>query len=76
MPLLVRSNLRQLIIVLAFLSALISVFNMFLVSSQVQKDALIQNTLEGNEAYAAKLAASASIFLNMAKSELKYSADQ
>lgn len=76
MPLLVRSNLRQLIIVLAFLSALISVFNMFLVSSQVQKDALIQNTLEGNEAYAAKLAASASIFLNMAQSELKYSADQ
>lgn len=76
MPFLVRSNLRQLIIVLAFLSALISVFNMFLVGSKVQKEALIHSSLENNQAYAAKLAASATLFLDRAQSELKYSADQ
>lgn len=76
MPFLVRSNLQQLIIVLAILSAFISVVNMFLVSAQVQKSALIESSLNNNQAYATKLAASADLFLNRAQSELSYAAKQ
>lgn len=76
MPLLVRSNLQQLIIVLAILSAFISVINMFIVSSQVQKHALIEGSLKNNQAYATKLAASADLFLKRAQSELSYAAKQ
>lgn len=76
MPFLVRSNLQKLIIVLAFLSTFISVTNMFFVSSHVQKEALLQGSLEIHENYAMKLAKGADSFLARAQSELSYAAQQ
>lgn len=56
MSFLKKSNIRQLILVLAMLSTLGTVVNMYLTSSKVQKQALINSTLQSNEAYASKLA--------------------
>lgn len=75
MALLIRSNLRQLILILALLGALVTVVNMFVTSATVQKQALIKNTLLNNESYADKLADSTQIFLETTQLELAYSAD-
>lgn len=75
MTILKRSNLRQLITVLALLGALVTVVNMYLTSSKVQKTALINGTLQSNEAYAAKLADSAQVFLESIRLEMAYSAN-
>lgn len=74
MAFLVRSNLRQLIVILALLSTLVAVINMFIASAKVQKQALIDNTLLSNEAYASKLADSTQAFLESALLQLAYSA--
>lgn len=75
MALLKRSNLRQLILVLALLSTLGTVLNMYFTSSEVQKQALIESTLESHKAYASKLADSTQIFLESVIIDLAYSAD-
>lgn len=74
MPLFVRSNLRQLIVAMALLSAIATATNVFITSAQVQKQALIDNTLQSNEAYAIKLADNAQIFMESALFDLGYSA--
>ena len=75
MALFKQSNLRQLIVVLALLSTLVTVVNMYIASSDVQKQALIASTLQSNEAYAAKLADSTQVLLESVKLDLAYSAD-
>lgn len=76
MQLLQRSNLRQLIVTLALLSSVVTFINMFVASAKVQKQALIENTLLSNEAYAFKLANSIQFFLESTQFELAYSANQ
>ena len=75
MSFLKKSNLRQLILVLAMLSTLATVINMYLTGSKVQRQALINSTLQSNEAYAIKLADSTQVFLESVKLDLTYSAD-
>lgn len=76
MAFLVRSNLQQLILTLALVSTLFTVVNMFIASSRVQKQTLINNTLENNEAYASKLADNAQIFLESIVNTLTITANQ
>lgn len=75
MAFLKRSNLRQLITALALLGTLITVVNMFIASAKVQKQAIIENALLTNEAYASKLADSTQLFLEAVQSELEYGAE-
>jgi len=71
-----RMNLRRLIVLVAFASALISLVNTFYASYKVQRQLLIDTTLEANHAYASKLASTAEDFLQSARQQLAYSADR
>ncbi len=76
MPLapLFRVDLRRLIMLLAILSGVIALGISFYASYQVQRQSLIDNTLEANRAYAAKLADSTERFFQAAQQQLAYSA--
>lgn len=67
-------NLRRLIILLGFFSSFIMLGNAFYASWNVQRDLLVDLTLEANQVYAAKLASSTELFLANRQSELRYSA--
>ncbi|MFC4275320.1 sensor domain-containing diguanylate cyclase [Achromobacter aloeverae] len=69
-----RIDLRRLILWLCLLSVLVALGNSFYASYQVQRDILLTNTLEGNRAYAAKLAGSADGYIGSIHRELAYSA--
>ncbi|MBE3025563.1 GGDEF domain-containing protein [Janthinobacterium sp. BJB1] len=69
-----RMNLRRLIVLVAFASALVSLANTFYASYSVQRQLLIDTTLEANHAYASKLASTAEDFLQSARQQLAYSA--
>ncbi|MFA6071840.1 MAG: diguanylate cyclase, partial [Janthinobacterium sp.] len=73
---LLRINLRRLIVLVAFASAVISLANSFYATYQVQRQLLIDTTLEANYAYALKLASSTENFLLAARQQLAYSAAQ
>ena len=75
-PSLLRVDLRRLILILAILSALITLANSFYASYRVQRQLLIDSTLESNRVYATKLAATADHFLNDSWQQLGYSAQQ
>ena len=77
MPLipLFRIDLRRLIVLLAVLSGLVTLSISFYVSYQVQRNSLINGTLEANRAYAAKLAAGTETFFDSVQQQLSYSAD-
>lgn len=70
-----RVNLRRLILFLALLSALVIQFNTFYASYSVQRQLLIDNTLENNRAYANKLADSIDQFFQSTQQQLAYSAN-
>lgn len=70
-----RVDLRRLILLLAILSALVTLTNSLYASYRVQRQMLIDNTLESNHAYAAKLAGSVGDFLDSAQQQLAYSAE-
>ncbi len=76
MPLapLFRVDLRRLIMLLAILSGVIALGISFYASYQVQRQSLIDNTLEANRPYAAKLADSTERFFQAAQQQLAYSA--
>ena len=57
-----RVDLRRLIVVLAIFSGLIMLSISFYSSYQVQRESLIQSTLEANRAYAVKLAVGTDLF--------------
>ncbi len=67
-------NLRRLILALALSVALITLVNGFYSTYQVQREKLIQDSLENNRAYATKLVAGTENFLNDAQQQLAYAA--
>lgn len=68
-------NLKNLIILLAFFVALITLLNGFYANHQVQKNQLIKHTLDTNHAYAQKLAAATNNFLDAAHQQLAFTAN-
>lgn len=68
-----RLDLGRLILILAVMSAFVTLANSFYASYKVQRQLLIDNTLEANRVYATKLAASTEIFLKSAQKQLYYS---
>jgi len=69
-----RIGLRRLIITLALLSAALTLINSLYASYRVQRQLLIDNTLEANRVYATKLANSTDAFLVAVRQQLAYSA--
>jgi len=65
-------NLRRLILVLAFSTTLITFLNSYYSSYQVQKQQLIDKTLNNHKAYAAKLVSATDNFLLTAQQQLAY----
>lgn len=70
-----RVDLRRLIVVLAIFSGLVTLSISFHSSYQVQRESLINSTLEANRSYAAKLAASTETFFLSVQQQLSYSAN-
>ncbi|CNJ44239.1 cell signaling regulator [Yersinia enterocolitica] len=68
-----RLDLGRLILILAVMSAFVTLANSFFASYRVQRQLLIDNTLEANRVYATKLASSAEIFVRSAQKQLHYS---
>ena len=73
-PIRSRLDLRRLILALTICSALIPFANTFYAGYLVQRQQLIDTTLEGHHAYATKLARSTDDFLQSALQQLDYSA--
>lgn len=69
-------TLQRLIVVLATLSALVMLGNALTASYRVQRQQLIDSTLESNRVYARKLAQTTHHFLTGAQQQLAYSATQ
>src|SRR5690606_13406010 len=67
-------NLRRLILLLSVLSALMMMGNSIYAGYLVQRQQLIDATLQSNEAYAAKLALSDEAFFDSSDQQLAYSA--
>lgn len=68
-------NLRTLIVLLAVVVSFMTLINGFNATYQVQKEQLIKQTLETNQAYAFKLAAATNNFITSAHQQLAYSAN-
>ena len=71
-----RLDLRRLILLLAFASAAVTLVNGLHASYQVQRQLLIDQTLESNHVYATKLARSTENFLRSAQQQFAFSADE
>lgn len=69
-----KLNLRQLILLLTVSTAVLVLANTFYTSYQTQRELLIAQTLEANQAYAAKLASSIEDFLSAAQQQLAFAA--
>lgn len=74
MHLLSKVNLRSLILLLAGISAVIGVLNTFYASYHVQKEQLINRTLESNRVYTRKMVNIVEHFLHDLQQQLAYSA--
>ena len=74
--LLLRLDLRRLILLLTITTALLTLANTFYASYQVQQDLLIRESLASNRAYAEKLAESTEHLLASSRQQLAYSANQ
>ena len=71
-----KTDLRNLIALLVMVSIVITLANTLYATWRVQRQVLIESTLEANRAYAAKLASTSEIFFQLAQSQLHYSANQ
>nr|WP_180166611.1 sensor domain-containing diguanylate cyclase [Stenotrophomonas sp. SbOxS2]NYT99464.1 GGDEF domain-containing protein [Stenotrophomonas sp. SbOxS2] len=69
-----RITLQGSIVLLGTFSALAMLFNALVANYQVQKSMLVENTLESNRVYAAKLAQTTSYVISSARERLAYSA--
>ncbi|WP_328515303.1 sensor domain-containing diguanylate cyclase [Marinobacterium marinum] len=69
-----RLDLRRLILLLAFSTAAITLINGLNASYQVQRQLLIDQTLESNQVYASKLATSTENFLRSAQQQFAFGA--
>ncbi|MBU4609103.1 GGDEF domain-containing protein [Achromobacter sp. GG226] len=70
-----RIDLRRLILTLCLLSVAAAMLNGLYSSLVVQRDVLVQTTLETNRAYAAKLANTTRQMVDNARASLRYGAD-
>ncbi|MBB1486805.1 sensor domain-containing diguanylate cyclase [Oceanospirillum sediminis] len=71
---LLQLNLRRLILILALFGVAVTLLNTFIASYQVQKQLLLDNTLEANRVYSSKLSANIERFLQNAQHQLQFSA--
>jgi len=69
-----KTDLKQLILILASLSMLVTVFNMFYASAVVHRKSLMDGTLQHNAGYADKLAQTIEVLLAQAQQELIFTA--
>jgi len=69
-------DLRKIILVFALVTAGVTLANSFYAARQVQHQVLVDNALEANRAYAAKVASSIEAFLLSAQQQLAYSVGQ
>lgn len=69
-----KLNLRQLILLLSVSTAVLILANTFYTSHKTQRDLLIAQTLEANQAYALKIADSIEDFLSAAQQQLAFAA--
>lgn len=69
-----KLNLRQLILLLTVSTAMLVLGNTFYTSHQTQRELLIAQTLEANQAYASKMASSVEEFLSSAQQQLAFAA--
>lgn len=69
-------DLRTLILLFALVTAGVTLANSFYAARQVQHQVLVENALEANRAYAAKVASSIDAFLLSAQQQLAYSVGQ
>jgi diguanylate cyclase (GGDEF)-like protein len=69
-----RLDLQRLFLLLTIAAVLLTFANSYYVTYQVQKQLLIDSTLEANRVYAAKLAETTNNFLQNAQKQLAYSA--
>ena len=69
-----RLDLRTLILVLAALTAIVMLLTSYFASFRVQRQLLIDHSLEANRVYAAKLASITDLFISGAQQQLSYSA--
>jgi diguanylate cyclase (GGDEF)-like protein len=69
-----KLNLRILILIFVLLSAIATLANSFWVTFKIQKQELIENALDVNEAYAARIAVSVEQVLNSDLDKLRYGA--
>ncbi|MBP2167834.1 diguanylate cyclase (GGDEF)-like protein [Erwinia toletana] len=70
-----KTDLRTLITMLAIASIVITLANTLYATWRVQRELLINNTLESNRVYATKLASTTEIFFQLAQSQLSWSAN-
>ena len=68
-----RLNLRRLIVTLAVITGIIMLLNSFYASYKAQEQVLVDNRLQLNQAYATKVAAATSDYLQSAMQQLRYS---
>ncbi|MVV49333.1 diguanylate cyclase [Pseudomonas sp. PB120] len=73
---LIRIDLRRLILLFTLVTALITLVSSLYVVYWVQKQELIEATLEPNRAYATKVASSIDEFLRISQERLAYSAER
>lgn len=69
-----RPDLRRLILTLCILSVLLALAGSFHASYRVQRDTLLENTLEANRVYTAKVASTTELFLADMVLQLSYAA--
>ena len=69
-------DLRKIILLFALVTAGVTLANSFYAARQVQHQVLVDNALEANRAYAAKVASSIEAFLLSAQQQLAYSVGQ
>ncbi|QBR48691.1 sensor domain-containing diguanylate cyclase [Erwinia sp. QL-Z3] len=69
-----KTDLRTLITLLAVASIVITLANSLYATWRVQREVLINNTLESNRVYATKLASTTEMFFQLAQSQLAFSA--
>ncbi|MDF4897482.1 diguanylate cyclase, partial [Vibrio parahaemolyticus] len=70
-----KLNLRNLIVTLCVFSVLVTLINAFYSIYRVQRDLIINNTLESNRVYAQKMSEMTDSFIESSMSQLKYSAN-
>lgn len=71
-----KISLRYLILFVALLSVVLTLFSSITAGYRVNQQSLIDSTLETNRSYAQKLAVTTENFLNMTLQKLAYSADE